>query len=254
MLIKQIYPEVLAVPSSYCKYFLRGEQLTGDAENAIVGAGLAVKNTGYLDSSLWANPGYMAVGGGAANYLTLDSATHDLTLNGFSLVITARILKSAGAFPASEQYIVNSYNPGANTGGIIISCRTDGGAKCYANATDGTTVGITSASGALTNGTTPTERSCVFVFPRESSVSAVIAIDGITSGSSAATTLAGKSLASGRAMRIGVTQAGGAVDAYKVAALGAYLVPRDMYAMDLNQIYDWAFRNPSTPMPDWVFA
>lgn len=253
MQIKQVYPESAQAPSSYCKYFFRGEQSSGDIENLVSGGALAVKNAGFLDATLWASAGYAAIGGGAGNYCTLAPETHDLTLNGFTLVVTARVLKSTVAFPGAEQYFVSSYNPGSTTGGIILACRTDGAARLYCNAVDGTAVSVTTAANTLTNGAAAVERSLVFVFPRESGQSARVAVDGIEVSTSPATTIAGKSLAGGRAMRIGGPQSGAAVDAYKLAAFGAYLVPINSTLIDKAQLYDWAFRNPGTPMPDWVF-
>jgi len=48
MLIKQVFPESLVSPSTYCKYFYRGEQSVGDVENKAEGGALAVKNAGLL--------------------------------------------------------------------------------------------------------------------------------------------------------------------------------------------------------------
>jgi hypothetical protein len=252
MLIKQVFPESLVSPSTFCKYFYRGEQSVGDVENKAGGA-LAVKNSGFLDAALWATPGYMAVGGGTGNYCTVVPATHDATLNGYTLVVTARIKKAAAAFPAAEQYIISSYDPGVNQGGIVISCRTDGQARCYLNTTDNTTINANTAAGALTNGTTANERSLVFFFPRESG-SAWAMIDALDGNSSAASTVAGKSLAGNRNMRIGLGQAGVANDAYLVAAFAAYQVPADLSSIDRKSVGDWALRNPGQPIPDWVFA
>ena len=106
MLIKQVFPESLAVPSTYCKYFYRGEQSTGDVENKVSTGALAVKNAGFLDAALWATPGYMAVGGGTGNFCTVAASTHDATLNGYSLIVTARIKKAAAAFPAAQHRTV----------------------------------------------------------------------------------------------------------------------------------------------------
>lgn len=253
MLIKQVFPESLVSPSTYCKYFYRGEQSAGDVENKVSGGALAVKNAGFLDGSLWATPGYMAVGGGTGNYCTVVPATHDVTLNGLTLVVTARIKKAAAAFPAAEQYIAASYDPGTSQGGIILSCRTDGQVRCYVNATDNTTVNANTAAGALTNGTTANERALVFFFPREAG-SAWAMIDALDGNSSAASTVAGKSLAGGRNMRIGVGLAGVANDAYLVAAFAAYQVPADLSSIDRKAVGDWTLRNPGQPIPDWVFA
>lgn len=251
--IKQVAPESMQVPSQWCKYFFRGEQSAGDIENKVSGGALAVKNTGFLDATLWATPGYASVGGGAANFCTLAASTHDVTLNGYTLIVTARIKKAAVTFPAAEQYIAASYNPGSNTGGIIISCRTDGSARCYVNAQDGTTVNANTAANVLTNGSAATERALVFFFPREAG-SAWAMIDALDGNSSAASTVAGKSLAGGRTMQIGAALAGGAIDAYGIAALAVYQVPADLSSIDRKQVGDWVLRNPGQPCPDWVFA
>lgn len=223
-------------------------------ENLVSNSADAIKTGGFLDATLWANAGYATVGGGASNYCTLDPATHDLTLSGLSLVVTARVLKSAAAFPGAEQYFVASYNPGSNSGGIIMSCRADGSAKLYVNTTDNTTAGVTSSASVLTNGSVATERSLVFLFPRETGVSAIVAVDGVENSTSSVTGVAGKSLVGGRSMRIGGTLAGGSIDGYRIAAFGAYLVPQDLTNMQKQRLYEWVWRNPAAPIPDWVFA
>ena len=253
MLIKQVFPESLVSPSTFCKYFFRGEQSAGDIENKVAGGAPAVKNAGFTDGTLWATAGYATVGAATANYCTLAAATHDVTLNGYTLIVTARIKKAAAAFPAAEQYIAASYNPGTNTGGIILSCRTDGSARCYVNATDGTTVNANTAANVLTNGSAATERALVFFFPREGG-SAWAMIDTLDGNSSAASTIAGKSLVGGRDMRIGSSLAGGAIDGYGLAAFAAYQVPADLANIDRKAVGDWTLRNPGQPIPDWVFA
>lgn len=259
MLIKQVFPESLVAPSTFCRFFFRGEQSAGDMENKVSGGPLAVKNTGFTDGTLWGTAGYATVGGASANYCTLAPAAHDFTLNGYTLIITARIKKVTVAMPAAEQYIAASYNPGSNTGGIILSCRTDGSARCYVNATDGTTVNANTAANVITDGNTGdgspnnSERSLVFFFPREAG-SAWAMIDALDGNSSAASTVAGKSLAGGRDMRIGAALAGGSIDAYGLAAFAAYQVPADLASIDRKAVGDWCLRNPGQPVPDWVFA
>ena len=253
MKVQQVYPEALYKPSAHARYFFRGEQAAGEAENLVVGGDVASKAASFSDATLWATPGFMAVGGGANNYLTVPAATHDVSLVEHSLIVALRIQKAVAAHVASEQYLVNSYNPGSTTGGIIIGVRTDGSIRCYLNATDGTTFNVTSAAGVITDGSTANERTVVFAFPRESGVSAAVAVDGIQSNAVTASAIAGKSMAGSRAMRIGVPQGGGALDAYRIAGLSAYQVPKHLGALDLPQIYDWAFRHPGVPMPDWVF-
>lgn len=253
-IIKSIAPEAGQEPSQYCRYFFRGEQSTGDVENKIDGNALAIKNAGFLDATLWANPGYATVGGAAANYCTLAASTHDLTLaSQNSLVLALRIKKLTAAFPAAEQYLLASYNPGSNNGGIIFSCRADGAARIYGNATDNTTFNVTSATNTICNGSAANERSIVVVVPREGG-SAYMIVDALTETSSSATGMVGKSIISARDMRIGGPLSGAAIDGYQVAALSAYQVPVDGAALNRRLISDWAIRNPGTPMPDWVFA
>lgn len=254
MLIKQVFPESLVSPSTYCRFFYRGEQSTGDAENKATGGELAVKNTGFLDATLWATAGYAAVGGTVGNYLTVAASAHDFSLATHTMVYTVRIKKAAVAFPGAEQYIVSSYAPGSNTGGIIISCRTDGAARLYANAADSTTVNVSTAANVITNGSTATERSLVFILPRESGSSAWVAVDAIEAASASASTIVGKSFVGARSMRIGQGQTAVAIDAYQLAAVAAYAVPADLAGIDRRQIYDWTLRNPGQPIPDWVFA
>lgn len=253
MLIKQIYPEALYEPSQYCKYFYRAEQATGDMENSVITGALAVKNAGFLDGTLWANSGFATVGANAAYYCTVDNNSHVLDHVNNTIIVTARIKKVAAAYPAAEQYIVASYNPGSVFGGIILSCRTDGSAKLYMNSTDNTTAAITSAVGTLTNGATATERSLVFVCPRNA-VSGYVGVDGFDSSSSSFAGVVGKSIAGISTMRIGAPLGGGAIDGYQIAALAAYQVPVDFASINRPQVYDWAYRNPGIPMPDWVFV
>lgn len=253
MIVKQVFPESLVSPSTYCRFFFRGEQASGDMENEVSGGASAVKNTGFADATLWATAGYATVGGASANYCTLAPSAHDFTLNGYTLIITARIKKAAASFPAAEQYIAASYNPGTNTGGIIMSCRTDGSARCYVNTQGGTTINANTAANVLTDGGTATERSLVFFFPRESG-SAWSMIDALDGNSSAASTVAGQSLAGGRDMRIGAALGGGSIDAYGLAAFGAYQVPANLSSIDRKSVGDWCLRNPGQPVPDWVFS
>lgn len=254
MLIKQVFPESLVSPSTYCRFFYRGEQSVGDVENKNAAGVLAVKNTGFLDATLWATPGYMAVGGTAGNYCTVAAAAHDFSLVDYTMVYTVRIKKAAVTFPAAEQYIISSYNPGSTTGGIIVSCRTDGVARMYANAADGTTVNVSTAANVITNGSAAPERSLVFILPRDSGSSAWVAVDAIEAASSSAATIVGKSFVGARDLRIGQGQATTAIDAYQLAAVAAYAVPNNLANIDRRQIYDWALRNPGQPIPDWVFA
>ena len=58
MLIKQVFPESMDAASSYCKYFFRCEQATGDLKNEAAGAALATKNAGFADATLWAAAGF----------------------------------------------------------------------------------------------------------------------------------------------------------------------------------------------------
>jgi len=253
MLIKQVFPESLVSASTYCRFFFRGEQSAGDMENKVAGGALAVKNAGFADGTLWATAGYATVGGATANYCTLAPSAHDFTLAGFSLIVTVRLQKVLPAKPAAEQYIAASYNPGSTTGGIIVSCRADGSARCYVNALDGSTVNANTDADVVTDGTTANEKSLVFFFPRESG-SAWSMIGVLDDNSSAAAIVAGKSLAGGRDMRIGSSLAGGAIDGYRIAAFGAYQVPADLASIDRKQVGDWCMRNPGVQCPDWVFA
>ncbi len=248
MLIKQVFPESLDAASAYCKYFFRAEQATGDMENKAAGSALATKNTGFLDATLWAAAGYATVGGGAGNFCSLPAASHDLDHLNNTIVVTARILKVAAALPGAEDYIIGSYTPGSTTGGIILSCRTDGTARLYVNATDGTTANLSTAAAALTDGTTAVERSLVFIVPRQSA-SGSVAMDAIERNTAPFSTMAGKSIAGGNTLKIG-----GITNAYRVAAFAAHQIPVDSTAINAQQVYDWALRHPGSPMPDWVFA
>ena len=253
MQIKQVYPEALAVPSQYCRYFYRAEQATGDIENSVTSGALAVKNAGFADGTLWATAGYATVGANSAYYCTVENSAHVLDHVNNTIVVTLRIKKVTVALPAAEQYIVASYNPGSVHGGIIISCRTDGSAKLYMNSVDNNTAGLTSAAGVITDGATANERSLVFICPRNA-VSGSVGVDGVESATSSFAVINGKTIAGASTMRIGAPVGGGAIDGYRVAAFGAYEIPLDFASIDKNQVFDWALRNPATPIPDWVFA
>ena len=253
-LIKSIYPEANQAPSQYCRYFFRGEQSTGDMENKAPAGLLGIKNAGFLDATLWANPGYATVGGTVGNYCTLGAAQHDFSLSEHTMVFTLRIKKVLAAFPAAEQYIISSYAPGTNTGGIIVSCRTDGMARMYLNAADGTTVNLSSAAGVVTNGSVAPEVSLVWMLPREAGISAQLGVNALQANTTSAATIIGKSFVGARDMRIGQPQIASAIDAYQIAAFSCYAVPADLADINQRLVYDWAMRNPGTPMPDWVFA
>ena len=248
MLIKQVFPESMNSPSQYCRYFFRCEQASGDIENRVSSGAPATKNAGFLDATLWAAAGYATVGGGASNFCSLPATAADLDHINNTIVFTARVLKAAAALPASEDYLVSSYTPGSVYGGIILSCRTDGAARLYCNSTDNTTVNVTTGASALTDGTTAVERSLVFIIPRQSA-SASVGMDGIERATAPFATLVGKSIAGGNALKFG-----GIANGYRLAAFGAYQIPVDSTSLNAAQIYDWAFRNPGIPMPDWVFA
>lgn len=248
MLIKQVFPESLDEPSQYCRYFFRCEQATGDMENKASGGALAVKNAGFADATLWAASGYATIGGGASNFCTLAAADAALDHINNTIVITARLLKAAGAFPGSEDYVVSGYTPGSTTGGILLSSRPDGGARLYVNATDGTTANLSTAASSLTDGTTAVERSLVFIIPRQAA-SGSVGMDAIERATAPMSPLVGKSIAGGNALKFG-----GITNGYRLAAFGAYQIPVDSTALNAQQLYDWCFRNPGIPMPDWVFA
>lgn len=247
MLIKQVFPESLNSPSQYCRYFFRCEQSTGDMENKAAGNVLAVKNTGFTDATLWAVPGYATVGGGASNFCTLPASAADLDHINNTIVFTARIKKVTAALPASEDYLVSSYTPGSVFGGIILSCRTDGSARLYCNSTDNTTVNVTTGASAITDGTTANERSLVFIVPRQSA-SASVGMDAIERATAPFASLVGKSIAGGNPLKFG-----GISNGYRLADFAAYPIPVDSTALNSQQIYDWVFRNPGVPIPDWVF-
>jgi len=255
MQIKSIFPENSNITSQYCKYFYRCEQSSGEISNLVAGKDPATKNAGFLDATLWANSGYATIGNGSGNYCTIPPATHDLTLNGYSLILTCRVKKNTVAFPGAEQYFISSYQPGVSDGGIIMSCRTNGAVGFYARTADGSaTIGGQTTANVLTDGANANERSIVVMYPRETSVHAFIGVDGVPNVDYAATNSAGKSLAGGRNMQIGVPIGGGTIAAYQIAAFAAYQIPVDGASLNLSLINDWAYRNPGVPMPDWVFA
>ena len=254
ILIKKVSPESSADVSQYCKFFFRCEQSTGNMENKAQNGLLGVKNSGFSDGTLWANAGYATVGGTVGNYCTLNSAAHDFSLATHSLIFTLRIKKAVATKPAAEQYIISSYNPGGTTGGIIISARTDGSLRLYFNAVDGSSANLGTAADVLTDGATSTEKSYVWMAPRESGTSLQLGVNALAVATASASSLFGKSYVGNRDMRIGQGQLTGAIDVYHIAAFGCYAVPVNLSTIDQRQVYDWAMRNSSQPMPDWVFA
>lgn len=252
--IKQVSPESSADVSQYCRFFFRCEQGTGDMENKAANGLLGVKNTGFLDATLWGTAGYATVGATVGNYCTLAAAAHDFSLATHSMIYTLRIKKVAAAKPAAEQYIISSYNPGGNTGGIIIAARTDGSLRMYFNAADGSSANLGTAADVLTDGVTSTEKSYVWMAPRESGTSIQLGTNALAISTASSAAIFGKSFVGARDMRIGQGQLASAIDAYQIAAFGCYAVPADLSSIDGRQVYDWALRNPGTPMPDWVFA
>lgn len=249
-----IFPRDAYPTPNYCKFFLLGSQAAGDIDNSIPGKAKAIKRVELTDGECWLTPGYATVGGGATEYATLDAGTAALdSLATSSLIFAVRVKKIAAAYQAAEGYLYSSYKPGSEYGGIVFSHLTSGAARLYINATDGTTVSLTTGANVITNGTTANERTLVFIVPREGG-NGYIGIDGLESITSSVAAVAGKPLAGGWDGRIGVSRSGIAADLHGLASLQAYSVPLAGASINRLAVYDWVQRNPHLPIPDWVFA
>jgi len=256
---------LLSADYSFCKYFLRAEQVaTDDQINNIAGTGVAAPRlAGYAAATLWANGGYATVGGGASKYCTLLPAVHDLSLAIGPVVIALRVKKVAATYPAANDFILSSFTTTASPGGIQIivpPAATTARVKLTLSSVDNSEVTVfapATTDGQLVDGATaPVEHSYVWVC-NPATGNMVMGCNGLTTAASATTAgMIGKSLAGGNTMIIGNSLNNGQnTDAYKIAGLAAYqltgLMPN---ANVLARIYDWVARHPASPMPNWMFS
>lgn len=264
-----VYPEnsclagnVLSPEYALCKYFFRAEQVDTDDSIANIAAGAigAGRNTGtdpMSAATLWTNDGYATVGGAAGRYCTLAAAAHDVSLVDTSLVWTLRIKKVTAAFPGTEQIVIGGYQGGA-PGGIKVAVTTAGRLRWYIDDTANNEVSVFSAAGTpiCDNATAHDEHSFVLMLPKAGSSSAFLGQNGLASGSSAATSIQGHSLAGGNTMKIGSPITPAVIDAYQLAAFACYQIPSNTVALTpvRDRIMDWAYRHPASPIPDWVFG
>lgn len=249
-----IYPRDAYAQSSYCNWFYRGAQASGDIDNVISGKAQAVKHASFTDGSCWANSGFATIGGSSTNYASIDSATADLqSLATHSLIVAFTVKKSVATYPSVENYLYASYKPGSQYGGIVIASMTTGAGRLYVNSTDNTTVSLTTAVDVISDNSNILTKTLVFIVPRNGTTG-YWGIDGLEAGSGTVTSVTSKALAGGRTARLGASLAGVAIDTHRISNFQSYCVPADGGDLSRLAIYDWVQRNPHLPIPDWVFG
>lgn len=251
---QQIYPRNAYAQPSYCNWFYRGAQASGDIENVISGKAQAVKHATFTDGECWANAGWATVGGGANNYAAVDASTADLqSLATHSLIVAFTVKKSVATYPAVENYLYASYKPGSEYGGIVLASMTTGNARMYMNSTDNTTVSLTTATNVISDNSNILTKTIVFIVPRNGATG-YFGINGLEAGNGSISTISSKPLAGGRSARWGESLSSVAIDTHRMANFQCYSVPADDAQISRLAIYDWVQRNPHLPIPDWMFG
>jgi hypothetical protein len=244
-----IYPEnEYAKKSTACVFLYHGEQPNGEVENLVVGGPAAVKNVGFTDAQLWETvPGVMSFTG-AGQYVEAQSQGTQVTLDGQSLIVTARVKKKLGAHVGSTRYLLGNYRPGTTSGGFVVSVTSSGAAGLTVSAAGGG-AGINnfSPSGTITDGTTANEKHLVWVTSRDGYGRS--AVDGVQAGTTTIASAAGINLHGGNPFYMG-----GQIDGFELAHVAAYQVPLDLADISVALLFDWSYRHPGAMIPDWVFA
>lgn len=250
---QRIYPRDAYPVSSYAKFFFLCAQNSGDIQNRIPGKAAAAKHASFSDGTCWATAGYATVGGSATNRAEIPFTTSDLeSLATHSLIFTMRIQKVAAAKPGAEQQLYAGYK-GSQNGGVALAHLTTGAARFYLNATDGTTVSVSTPADTVTNGSVAPEVTLSVLIPREGG-NGSIAANGLEVATASMNSIAGKALNGLNNAWLGVSLIGGAADAHRIASVAAYCVPLAGASLPKAQIHDWAHRNPHLPIPDWMFG
>lgn len=245
---KLIYPESeYAKSSTACVFLFHGEQPSGEVENLVVGGPAAAKISGFTDSQLWeATPGVMSFTG-TGQKVVAPAAGTQVTLDGKSLIITARIKKKLAAHVAATRYLFGNYTPSVNTGGFVLQITTGGAAGITVTPVGGSAYNVFAPSGTITDGTTANERHIVWVVSRDGFGRS--GVDGIAAGTSTIAGAANANLQGGFDFSMG-----GVTEGFELTHVGAYQVPLDLADIPLALLYDWSYRHPGAMIPDWVFG
>lgn len=244
---KLIYPESeYAKSSTACVFLFHGEQPSGEVQNLVVGGPAAAKS-GMTDADLWGTvPGVMSFTGTGQKVIAPAAGTQ-VTLDGKSLIITARIKKKAAAQVAATRYLFGNYTPLVNTGGFVMQVTTAGAAGITVTPVGGSAYNVFAPSGTITDGTTANERHIVWVVSRDGFGRA--GVDGIAAGTTTIAGAANANLQGGFDFSMG-----GVTEGFELTHVGAYQVPLDLDDIPLALLYDWSYRHPGAMIPDWVFG
>ena len=244
---KLIYPESeYAKASTACVFLFHGEQPSGEVQNLVVGGPAAAKS-GMTDADLWGTvPGVMSFTGTGQKVIAPAAGTQ-VTLDGQSLIITARIKKKLAAHVAATRYLFGNYTPLVNTGGFVMQVTTAGAAGITVTPVGGSAYNVFAPSGTITDGTTANERHIVWVVSRDGFGRA--GVDGIAAGTTTIAGAANANLQGGFDFSMG-----GVTEGFELTHVGAYQVPLDLDDIPLALLYDWSYRHPGAMIPDWVFG
>lgn len=243
-----IYPESeYAKASTACVFLYHGEQPNGEVENLVVGGPAAVKAAGITDANLWETvPGVMSFTG-VAQFVEAPAAGTQVTLDGQSLIVTARIKKKLAAHVGSTRYLFGNQKPGTNTGGFVVSVTAAGATALIVTPVGGTPYNNFAPSGTITDGTTANEVHLVWVTSRDGFGRA--AANGVQVGTTTIAGAANANLRGGHPFYIGSQ-----LEGFELTHVGAYQVPLDLADIPLALLFDWAYRHPGAMIPDWVLG
>lgn len=242
-----IYPESeYAKASTACVFLFHGEQPSGEVQNLVVGGPAAAKS-GMTDADLWGTvPGVMSFTG-TGQKVVAPAAGTQVTLNGQSLIITARIKKKLAAHVAATRYLFGNYTPLVNTGGFVMQVTTAGAAGITVTPVGGSAYNVFTPPGTITDGTTANERHIVWVVSRDGFGRS--GVDGIAAGTTTIAGAANANLQGGFDFSMG-----GVTEGFELTHVGAYQVPLDLSDIPLQLLYDWSYRHPGAMIPDWVLG
>lgn len=243
-----IYPESnYTSESTACVFLYHGEQPSGEVENLVVGGPAAAKISTLTDAELWETvPGVMSFTG-TDQKVVAPAAGTQVTLNGQSLIITARIKKKLAAQVAATRYLFGNYTPLSNTGGFVLQITTAGAAGITVTPVGGSAYNVFAPSGTITDGATANERHIVWVISRDGFGRS--GVDGLAAGTTTIAGAANANLQGGFDFSMG-----GVAEGFELTHVGAYQVPLDLADIPLDLLYDWSYRHPGAMIPDWVFG
>jgi hypothetical protein len=243
-----IYPESeYSRHATRCAFLFHGEQLSGEIENLLLNGPSAAKVTGFTDAQLWdATPGVMSFTG-VGQYAEAPAEGTQVTLDGQSLIVTARIKKKLATHVVGTRYLFGNYKPGTTTGGFVCSVTTSGACGVTVTPVGGAAVNAFAPSGTITDGVIANERNLVWIISRNGQ--GRIGVDGVQAATATMTALQGANLRGGNPFYIGSQ-----VEGFEMTHIGAYQVPLDIADIAVAQVFDWAYQNPAAMIPDWVFG